>query len=305
MAIDLNKVKALAAAAAAVSNQTVAKAGGDFDSTVPEGNCRMRFVQYVELGKQKGTFQGKPVVKNKVLLGFELSGPKHQPRVADDGRKIPYMMYIEESLSSSAKANFFKLLTVMNYTAKATHMSELLGEAFLGTIVHRAYPKRGEDKANPASWTGKAAELRPKGGSYTIRPPRVEDVETGDWKDVPVDPPISDLRLFIWDIADMDQWASIYIEGEWDERKNDKGEVISPKRSKNQLQIKIVNAENFAGSPMDTLLKNNGVPLDLGPLHEDEDAEQDTDADTATPDAPATPSVPSGADADDVLNGVA
>lgn len=304
MAIDLTKVKALADAAAAVSNQTVAKAGGDFDNTVPEGNCRMRFVQYVELGKQKGTFQGKPVVKTKVLLGFELSGPKHQPRVTDDGKKIPWMMYIEESLSSSTKANFFKLLTVMNYTGAATHMSQLLGNAYLGTVVHRSYPKRGEDKGKPETWTGKAAELRPKGGSYTIRPPRVEDVETGDWKDVPVDAPISDLRLFIWDIADMDQWASIFIEGEWDERKNDKGEVISPKRSKNQLQIKIANAENFAGSPMDTLLKNNGVALDLGPIHEDE--EESPEPDTDIPDAPpATAAVPDGADADDVLNGVA
>jgi hypothetical protein len=304
MTIDLNKAKALAAAAAAVSNQTVAKAGGDFDNTVPEGNCRMRFTQYVELGKQKGTFQGKPVVKNKVLLGFELSGPKHQPRVTDDGKKIPWMMYIEETLSSSSKANFFKLLTVMNYTGAARHMSELLGNSFLGTIVHRAFPKRGEDKGKPETWTGKAAELRPKGGSYTIRPPRVEDVETGDWKDVPVDEPISALRLFIWDLADMDQWGSIFIEGEWDERKDDKGAVISPKRSKNKLQIQIANAENFAGSTMDLLLKNNGVALDLGPLHDDDQPEQE-EPDTAIPDAPAAEAVPTGADADDVLNGVA
>lgn len=308
--LDLASIAALAAKAGELNNQTVAKAGGDFDNTIPEGNCRLRFVHYIELGKQKGTFQGKPTVKDKVQLGFEISGPKHQPRVLDDGTKLPFMIYIEENLSQSAKANFHKLLTVMNYTGKATHLAQLLGEGYLGTISHRKYAKRGEDKANPATWTGVAAELKPKGGSYTVRPPRVEDAESGDWKDVVVDAPISPLRLFIWNLADMSQWGSLFIEGEWEERKDEKtGAVISPKRSKNIIQQKIASAENFPGSVMQTLLLNNGVNLDLGVATEDDDAGGEEDAGEAQATEgtvpPTAAAVPSGEAADDALNGVA
>jgi len=309
--LDLSSIAAIAAKAGELKNQTVAAAGGDFDNTIPEGNCRLRLIHYIELGKQKGSFQGKPTVKDKVQLGFEVSGPKHQPRVMDDGTKLPYVVYITENLGNSPKSNFFKLLTVMNYTGKATHMAQLLGESFLGTINHRKYPKRGEDKANPATWTGISAELKPKGGNYTIRPPRVEDAESGDWKDVAVDPAISPLRLFIWALADMAQWASVFIDGEWDERKDEKtGAIIQPKRSKNIIQQRIASAENWQGSPMHTLLLNNGAPLDLG-LAPDEDAPEDDETGAGEPaavgstQAPTPAAVPSGEAADDALNGVA
>ena len=83
--------KALGAKAAATgTNMTVATAGGGGDFVPPAaGPCRLRFVSYIEIGKQKGQFQGKPTVKDKVQLVFELSGKQHMPEAGAAGVLVP------------------------------------------------------------------------------------------------------------------------------------------------------------------------------------------------------------------------
>jgi len=309
MAIDFKALGAKAAETGA--NMTVASAGGGDYTPPAEGPCWLRFISYVELGKQKGTFKGAPTVKDKVLMVFELHGKNH---AVAEGEQ-PHRVTIEENLSLNEKARFFKLFNVMNYKGEAQHMVQLLGEAFKGRIIHRKYAKRGESKDDSSKWTGLAVELYDKkAGSYTVAPPRFEVLDeegnsTGEVKVLNVPPAITPIKGFVWALADMDQWASLFIEGEYPERKNEKGEVTAPAKSKNVLQNTIKAATNFKGSPIYTLLASNGVALDLTeserPDRPDEEAEQEAAAEAnAAIAAAAKVETPTGAAADDALSAV-
>ena len=294
-AIDFKALGAKAAAEGA--NQTVAKSGGGGDYEPPAaGPGLARLVGYVEIGKQKGTFKGAPAVKEKVMLIFELTGKRHA--VADDQQ--PHRVTITESYSLNEKANFFKLFQRMNYRQDAEHMVQLLGEGYRVEVFH--------DK-----WVGKDGKERIdvtfKGpGGYTIAPPRKEDEdsETG-WVDVAVPPARSQLRCFLWEQADLQQWGSLFIEGEYPERKNDKGEVIAPAKSKNVLQHKVMSAVNFEGSPIHTLLLADGAKLDLPAVgEEDERGEEENVTHAAGQSVAASaPTAPAGVSpSNDALGGI-
>jgi len=55
-------------------------------------------------------------------------------------------------------------------------------------------------------------------------------------------------------------WDSIFIDGHWEAKTNDKGEEISPPKSKNYFQNRIKSADNFAGSVIAELLFAGGTP---------------------------------------------
>lgn len=282
--------KALGAKAAANgADQTKSVAGGGDYTPPAAGPGLARFVGYVEIGKQKGTFKGAPTVKEKVLLIFELVGKRH---AVADGEQ-PHRITVEETYSLNEKANFFKLFQRMNYRQDAQHIVQLLGEGYKVEVVH--------DK-----WTGKddkertSAVLRSAAG-YTIAPPRKEDEDSATgWVDVAVPPAQSALRCFLWNEADMQQWGSLFIEGEYPERKDDKGVVTAAAKSKNVLQHKVMSAVNFQGSPIHTLLAANGVALDLPAPGEDPDAREDEPAAAQTPATPAAKEAPT----DDALGGI-
>lgn len=296
MAIDFKALGAKAAAEGKDMTKAVQGGGGDYEPPAA-GPARLRLISYIELGKQKGTFQGKPVVKDKVRLVFELSGPKHPAKVLDDGTKLPHRITIEENLSLNEKANFFKLFTRMNYAGGATHMAQLVGDAYLGTVYHRTYKGRdGKDRI--------AAGLNNKADGYSIRPPRFEDPETGELRVVNVDPPISQLRCFLWDYADKEQWDSLFIDGEYPERKDDKGVVTAKAKSKNVLQHDVLRAVNFEGSPLHALLAAGGGTIDIPDAEDGADAEPESaDGSLAGATAPATPAKPA-SEAADPLAGV-
>lgn len=265
MKIDYKALGQKAAAEGADQTKAQAGGGGDFDPPAA-GPALARFIGYVELGKQKGTFQGKPTIKEKVQLVFELVGKRHPPHEMQDGTKMPQRITIEETYSLNEKANFFKLFNRMNYKQDARHIVELLGEGFKAEVIHDTWTDKQGKQRVTATFKGSAG--------YTIAPPRKEDEdsETG-WVDVAVPPALSDIRCFLWDQADLDQWASLYIEGEYPERKNDKGEVTAPARSKNVFQNKIKTAVNFNGSPIHTLLLSSGMGIDIPDAGEEDDTE--------------------------------
>lgn len=271
--MDFNKIAALAGKA--VENgvdMTKAQAGGGGGDYEPPaaGPCRLRFIGYVETGKHEKTWQGQTKLKDQAEFYFEVSGPKHAAREVD-GVKYPHIIVIKEGKSLSDKARFFKLVQLLNWEGKAKHVAELLGNAFRGEIIHRKYKKADGSE-------GVAAELYDKAaGTYKITPPRVEDAETGEWKPLTVDAAITPLKLFLWDYADLEQWASLFIDGEYPERKDASGKVTAPAKSKNVIQNKIKAAKNFPGSPIYTLLAANGQSLDL-PDSERPDLDDDDDA---------------------------
>jgi len=265
-----------AKAAAEGQSQTTAKAGGGDYKPLAAGPCRLRFVGYMELGKVTGEYQGKPKPKHRVWLLFEVSGPKHPPREFD-GVKYPNIITVKENLSLSDKANFFKLFTRMNYAGKAQHMAQLLGEAYKGEIFHREW--KGADGKPRIE-----AELRNKDG-YSIQAPRYEIVDpengpTGEYAALKVDPPMSPIRCMLWDYVDAEQWASIYIEGEY-AAKMDGDKVVMPAKSKNIYQAAAMQAENFEGSVLQQMLIANGASLDIPDV--DNAEEPEAKAPAATP----------------------
>lgn len=266
-----------AAAAATGKDQSQVKSGSDFERTIyPEGPVRLRFISYVELGKHKKTWQGKTKIKELVRLGFEVSGPKHSPVQGADGQQYPLVVYIEETLSQDPKANWVKLFSLLNHDRSATHATQLLGRAYKGKLTHRKF-KRKADPADQEKWTGLDYKLRPDNGGYSIEAPLYEDPATGDLKPLPVNPPLTPISALLWDMPSQEQWDSIFIPGEYEERKNEAGEVIAPARSKNKVQEKIMAADNFKGSPLHALLLKAGVKLDIpagsDPYEEDEGGE--------------------------------
>jgi len=285
--MTINKFAAAAAKAVeAGADQTTAKVGG---AELPaEGPCNLRLVGYIEQGKHQGEYQGRKKLNEKVTLIFEVSGKNHPPIVTDNGT-FPHRITVNENLSLSDKARFFKLFQLLNYKGTAKIAAELLGAPFRGRIVHREYT--GKDGKQH-----KVAELMDKKlGAYTITAPRVEAVDedgepTGEYREVKVAEPLSDLRCFIWNHPDMEQWESIFIEGEYEERKNEAGEVTAPARSKNQFQLKIRSALNFDGSPIQQLLADAGVKIDLpdnGVVEEEDGTDEEAEA-TAKPAAKAS-----------------
>lgn len=275
---------AVAAAIAKAAEQTnmneSQKGGGDY---VPpaEGLCRLRFVAYIELGKHHDEKYNK--TRDKVMLTFELSGPKHEPKKMEDGTLIPHRISITETLSLNEKANFYKLFRAMNYDGTCTHIAQLLGNEFLGTVVHN---KSKDGKRTYANLRGDSG--------YTIRKPYVEDPETGEVRKIPAAPQVSETRCFLWDYADKDMWDSIFIDGEYEQETNDAGEVTRPARSKNVFQERIKSAVNFKGSPIEEILEHGA--LNLG------DGNQEEPADDPAP--AAEPSNVSDAEDHDPLKGI-
>src|SRR5690606_20267926 len=118
---------------------------------------------------------------------------------------------------------------------EAKHCSQLLGKHWLVTVFH-THKGEGAEKRT-------FANLRNEDG-YSFRPPVriVGDELAGDAQEVPIAAPerLSELRLFLWDFPSKEMWDSIYIDGEYPERKDEKtGKVIAPAKSKNVLQAKI------------------------------------------------------------------
>lgn len=240
----------LAKAKAVGPNMNEAQSGGGTYTPPAEGVCRVRLVGYFELGEhteQTGKFAGKK--NNKVSLVWELSGKNHEP-TEHDGKKIPIRMTQELNYSLNEKASFFKLFKELNacHGNEASIMAELLGKEFLGTVEH-THKGEGAAKRTYANLTKlrKAVRLDEDDNEVPIK----------------VDPPITELKMFIWDIAEMSDWDSLFIDGEYPERKNAEGVVTHKARSKNVLQEKIRSANNFDSLPIAAMIRAGAKTSDV------------------------------------------
>lgn len=256
MSFDINA--AVNATVATSANMTEASKGGGGEYVPPAaGPCQLRLVGYIETGAHDDEYDGKPKTTYEVQLVWELSGPNHQPKVLEDGTKLPYRMTTYLSASSrgyhaplSDKAALFKLFQRLNYDGKATHFAQLVGKGFLGTVSHY---KDGKGQTR--------ASLKTKADGFQIQPPRFANPIDGTIVDVNVAPPISELRVFLWNAAPEfigPMWDSLYIPGEYP------AEGDRPAKSKNIFQDKIKSAKNFKDSPIWEYLQTKGYQLTLG-----------------------------------------
>lgn len=267
--MDMSKLQNAINEAAEQTNMNEAETGGGGELRVPEaGLCRLRLITYIERGNHHDETYKKD--KDEVYLQFELSGPKHEPFEVS-GKKIPFIISITENLSLNEKANFYKLFKRMNHTGEFTHMAQMLGKEFLGTVVLRKSKDGKKTYAN----------LRDDGG-YTIRPPYVEDPETGETRKIEVQPALTPLKCFLWNYCDQEQWDSIFIDGRWDDQTDEAGNVVKEGRSKNIHQNRIKEAQNFPGSPAAELLFAGGS-ADLPDAEKPERKDEAANSNSADP----------------------
>lgn len=223
-------------------DQSQATSGGG-DYTPPEaGQTGARIVGYYEIGQHESEFEGKKKTQNEVLIVFELIGKKH-PVKEINGEKVPVRMTLRMNLSTNEKAGYFKMFSALRTEEK--HFVQLLGKPVLLNVVHE--PGKKDPK-----------KIFAKIDKTTIRKPIIqvpvmdeEGTPTGDLKDqvFPVGAAVTELGAFVWDFADTEMWDSLYIPGEYPERKDDSGKVIAEARSKNTIQLQIASALNFKGLP--------------------------------------------------------
>jgi hypothetical protein len=253
----LAQVKAQAAAGK-IKDQTAEQDSFTYEPPAA-GRSFMRFVGYVEVGKRKQKpFQGKD--KPDALMArllFELVGKKHGKEI--DGKTVYPILSVNIAVKGGDKAGFVKLLHKMDYGRGATHMALMLGEGFIGTVVHNVVKVEGQpDKVY--------ANIKDKDGNWLIGAPMLPKDPSDPMCDemVPVAVPeaTAPIQCLLWDGPTKEQWDSIFIDGTR-EKKDDKGNVTVV--SKNWLQEDIVkNATDFQGSPLQALmLEMAGDDLEL------------------------------------------
>lgn len=224
-------------------DQSVATSGGG-DYTPPEaGQTGARIVSYYEIGKHESEFEGKKKTQDEVVIVFELIGKKHPPKELDGGVKVPVRLSLTLNLSTNEKAAYFKMFSRLRTDEK--HFVQLLGKPVLLNVVH--VERGAEGKKKTYANIDKETIRKP-----IIQVPEMEDGEpTGNLLEqvFPVGAALTELKAFVWDFADAEMWDSIFIEGEYPERKDEKGKVIAEAKSKNAIQLKIASALNFKGLP--------------------------------------------------------
>lgn len=228
----------IANVAAKGGNQSVASAGGGDYTPPPGGVTGARLVGYYEVGQHQGEYKGAPKVNNTVKLVFELIGAKHPPKEVD-GQKIPTRLTMTMNLSTNEKAGFYKLFSRLR--TEETHMVQLLGKPVLLEVKHAV---RGEGASKRTYANIDRDSVRKP--TYQQLNPATQELED---KVLEVGPALTPLGMFVWDFATPEMWDSIFIAGEWEERKDDKGTVIAPAKSKNVLQAEIASALNFKALP--------------------------------------------------------
>lgn len=289
MALNAAMKARLAKAKQVGPNMNEAQAGGGGYTPPAEGVTRLRLVGYFEVGEhteQSGKFIGKK--NKKVQLVWELSGKNHEPS-EHDGKKIPIRMTQDLNYSLNEKATFYKLFVELNacHGNEATIFAELLGKEFLATVVH-THKGEGAAKRTYANLTKirKAVRLDEDDNEIPVK----------------VDEPLTEPKFFVWDIATMEDWDAIFIDGEYPERKDKDGNVTHKARSKNVLQEKIRSANNFDTLPIAEFIRAGVSAEDEASMDEALGGDDNSDDDAPPFEADEPREVAAGqADVDDLV----
>lgn len=259
------------AAAESVDLSEASKGGG---STPPAaGTCIATLVGYIELGRRvKKGYKGAPDKKvRKARWIFELAGGTNPHTKTEDGTKIAKRITVhtwlpEAGKKASDKSGFFKLFSLMNADKAAKIPAQLLGKHVKVIVSQERFtPEGGGDEIVYGS-IGSAQE------GFRITPAQIDltdeaGMPTGQVKLIPAPEVVSTQRCFLWDYANKQMWDSLFIDGEYDAKVDDKGNVTSPAKSKNVIQEEIKLALDWVGSPMQEILSAGGE-LEVGELEE-------------------------------------
>lgn len=200
------------------------------------GKCALRFIGYIETGTKSTPANGKIPAKtnDNILLQFEVVTPRHTVEKTDDKGEsyiVRDTMTVRLKRGSNPKSAFMNFFKRMDYGRGKTHMTQMLGEAFVGEILHTKDDKGDIKYANLHD--GEA-------GIYTIGAPVVIDPMTNESTKLAIPEAKNPLRCFLWNNANQAMWDSLYY-------KADKSE-------ESWMHKAIREAENFQGSAAQALL---------------------------------------------------
>lgn len=228
-------------------NRGVAATGRNMHETkdnaplIAAGTAYGRLIGVVEIGEQNETYQGNPVVKNKVMLTFELSGAKWP-----EMNGMRPTRSIQFTNSDSGRAQLHKLMKKLDPEGKYNHIAQMLDQVFFVEIRHET------SKRDPQRVFVRLGE---------ISLPVMEDPSTGVNVNLAdkAAPRLARLMVFFWDAPTLEDWDDLYLSGEYE-----KG------RTKNIFQHAIRTAVNFEGSPIWNMLEQ-----EVGSPWADYDLEKD------------------------------
>ncbi len=223
----LQELLALANEAAEISNIDMSETGtgGGPKKLLPAGWAIGTLVEYVELGKHVGEFNGKPKAKADLLfrLGFALTGAPHY--LNDDGTPYIFRTY-DLSLGNNEKSKSKIAFDRMNYLQTAKHFAQLLGKSFL---VEIKVVKGKQDPTKERNEINYATINKPFDPMSNVAYP-TPAIDTLDF------------RLFLWDKPTKAGWGSLFIAGEYEGK------------SKNYLQNTCLKSVDFPGSALEQLI---------------------------------------------------
>lgn len=213
-------------------NRGVAATGRNMHETkdntplIAAGTAYGRLIGVVEIGEQNETFQGNPVVKNKVMLTFELSGAKWP-----EMNGMRPTRSIQFTNSDSGRAQLHKLMKKLDPEARYNQIAQMIGQVFFVEIRHET------SKRDPQRVFVRLGE---------ISLPVMDDPSTGEKTNLShkAAPQIARPMVFFWNAPTLEDWDDLYLPGEYE-----KG------RTRNIFQHAIRTAVNFEGSPIWNLLE--------------------------------------------------
>lgn len=247
---------------------------------LPAGTAFVRPVYYVEAGVQKQqVFDGvqKPPAP-MFEIGFAIVGGsgknlegKPEKYVLEEG-KFPVLKSWDKPISLNEKSYCVLVHKALNRVGnKCSHMIQKLPESPLYqlSITHRI-PEKGKNAGKTV------ADF-----DFRTLQPAWDTVNACEVNMPSVDP--KSIQAFLWDKPSLGQWDSIFIDGQFEAVKNDKGEITKPARSKNFIQEKILGAQNFEGSAIQKVLQGANRDVAL--------AVESLETSTSVPSVPTEPDV--------------
>lgn len=200
--------------------------GGGARILLPAGEYYGYLAQYVELGKHPDEFEGKHTGDfMRVRLGVAIFHDEDEDN--EDAYEIirPFPLNIKTG-DRSGSVKVFRGLNVENDPDIKT-IAEFLGVPRRFKVLLKKNKKGKEYNEIDFAATGLAVE----GVGRKAQPVTLPDIDE------------KHVQVFFWDHPTVEDWDSLFIE------------------SNNFIQNDIVNAIDFPGSPIDTLLQTEGIEL--------------------------------------------
>ena len=283
MTYDINALIAQAAKESLDMNEKSTGGGG---ATPPvAGTCLATLIGVVELGRRlKKGHKGAPDKKvRKARLTFELAGgtnphTQNEDKTASFAKRVNVNVWLPEpGRQPHAKSAVYKLMSKLNYAKDDAIriLAQCIGKHYKVVVSV-------EEFTNDAGEVIKYGSLGGAEEGYRISPPQNDITDddgmpTGQVRLIAAPEVIGETRVFLWDYANKAMWDALFIEGEYEATEAADGKPAKPAKSKNIIQEELMQALDWVGSPMQTILAAGGE-LETGEI---ETVREQGDADDA------------------------